>query len=126
MKITVLMENTAISPAFATEHGLSLYIETGKHKILFDAGQSGAFADNAAALGIDLQGTDLAILSHGHYDHADGLPVFLQRNSHAKIYVNEHAFLPCYHGRDRYIGITPQLRGCDRLVPPLKHSHNTM
>jgi hypothetical protein len=53
MTITCLMENTAAREGIACEHGLSLYIETGCHKILFDAGQSGAFADNAEALGID-------------------------------------------------------------------------
>ena len=51
MKIWTLMENTACS-GLAAEHGLSLYIETGTHKILFDAGQSGAFADNAEKMGI--------------------------------------------------------------------------
>jgi metal-dependent hydrolase (beta-lactamase superfamily II) len=28
MKISVLMENTALSPEFACEHGLSLHIQT--------------------------------------------------------------------------------------------------
>ena len=54
MKIVTLMENTACHPGLTAEHGLSLYIETATHKILFDAGQTGAFADNAEKLGIDL------------------------------------------------------------------------
>ena len=53
MNIYALMENTPYSQKFAAEHGLSLYIETGRHKILFDTGQRGAFADNASILGID-------------------------------------------------------------------------
>ena len=47
MKIVTLMENTACREGLACEHGLSLYIETGGHRILFDAGQTEAFADNA-------------------------------------------------------------------------------
>ena len=33
MKIRALMENTARAPEIFSEHGLSLYIETGKHQI---------------------------------------------------------------------------------------------
>lgn len=54
MKIVTLMENTACDETLAAEHGLSLYIETGAHTILFDAGASGAFVDNAEKLGVDL------------------------------------------------------------------------
>ena len=43
MKLWVLMENTACCDDFAAEHGLSLYMETGKRRILFDMGQSAAF-----------------------------------------------------------------------------------
>ena len=42
MKLWVLMENSA-NAGFAAEHGLSLYIEAAGSRILFDAGQSGAF-----------------------------------------------------------------------------------
>lgn len=72
MKITTLMENTASSDCFTAEHGLSIYIETKDHIILFDSGPSGAFADNAAKLGVDLAKAEMAILSHGHYDHGGG------------------------------------------------------
>ena len=89
MKITTLIENTALSPAFAAEHGLSLFVETENSRFLFDAGQSGAFADNAARLGIDLRTADFAVLSHGHYDHGGGMLRFLERNRRAKIYVTK-------------------------------------
>ena len=54
MRITVLVENTSLSDEIIAEHGLSLYIETGDRKILFDMGQSELFAKNANSLGIDL------------------------------------------------------------------------
>ena len=36
MLIKTLVENTAVSEDFGSEHGLSLYIETKKQKILVD------------------------------------------------------------------------------------------
>ena len=44
MKITALSENTSRDPQIGCEHGLSLYIETQSHTILFDMGQSALFA----------------------------------------------------------------------------------
>ena len=60
MKITTLLENKTTCDALRYEHGLSLYIETEKHKILFDSGASDAFWENARALGIDLAQVDIA------------------------------------------------------------------
>lgn len=110
MKITVLMENTAPEGCGLTpEHGLSLYIEYRGKKLLLDAGSSGKFADNARALGVDLSAVELAALSHGHYDHADGLRRFFQINDRAKVYVRPGAAGP-YFARDpdacRFIGIS--------------------
>ena len=72
MIIKVLSENTAASDEFGCEHGLSLYVETGKHRLLFDTGASDLFAKNAARLGVELSAVDTAVLSHGHYDHGGG------------------------------------------------------
>ena len=117
MKITTLMENTACSSEFFCEHGLSLYIETEGRRILFDAGQSGAFAENAALLGIDLSQVDTFVLSHGHYDHGGGLPRFLEENDKAKIYVNHFAFEPHFNGTEKYIGLRKELEGNPRILP---------
>lgn len=116
MKITVLMENTTSRPDLICEHGLSLYIEACGKKILFDAGQTGAFADNAEKLGVDLTAVDFAVLSHGHYDHGGGLLRFLEINRTAPIYLRREAFGPHYNGTDKYIGLDPALRDCGRLV----------
>lgn len=115
MRIVTLMENSAL-PGLTAEHGLSLYIEFGQTRILFDAGQSGAFADNARALGVDLGQVDFAVLSHGHYDHGGGLTRFLELNDHAPIYVNQYAFGKHYNALDKYIGLDPELENSQRLI----------
>ena len=114
MKIVTLMENTACREDLCYEHGLSLYIETGNRKILFDAGQSAAFAANAEKLGVDLGAVDFAVLSHGHYDHSGGLGAFLEINEAAPVYVSRHAFEPHYSANG-YIGMDQSLRSSGRF-----------
>lgn len=100
MKITCLTENTSICDEIGYEHGLSLYIETEEHNILFDMGQSDLFFQNAEKLGVDIAAVDIAILSHGHYDHGGGLAKFLEVNSLAPIYISRYAFEPYYNGTE--------------------------
>lgn len=76
MKIKVLMDNIS-SGELAGEWGLSILIEYEGRKILLDTGASGAFAENAEKMGIDLAEVDFAVLSHAHYDHSDGMEAFL-------------------------------------------------
>lgn len=115
MKILSLVENTSARADVGAEHGLSLYMEANGHRILFDMGQSDLFARNARTLGVDLSRVDLAVLSHGHYDHGGGLECFLGLNKKAPVYVHREAFGGYYHGRERYIGIDPALRESQRL-----------
>ena len=117
MKIYTLMENTPCEPRFAAEHGLSLYIETDRHRLLFDTGASGAFADNAALLGVDLSRVELAVLSHDHYDHGGGIARFLAENDHAPVYVQENTFGRRYDAGGKYIGLDPGLAESGRLRP---------
>jgi len=73
MKLTVLTENTA-SRIFYAEHGLSYLIEHDNQVILFDTGHSDVFLRNAGLLEIDLDKVvDFIVLSHGHWDHGNGL-----------------------------------------------------
>ncbi len=58
------------------EHGLSLYIRIDEYAFLFDTGQSDVYINNAKKLNVDLDKIDTIVLSHGHYDHANGLKFF--------------------------------------------------
>ncbi len=113
--VTALLENTVSCPAVQAEHGLSLVIETAGHTVLFDAGQTDLFAKNALTIGVDLADIDIAVLSHGHYDHGGGMTTFLAINDHAPLYLSRYAFEPHYNGREKYIGLSPVLMDSDRL-----------
>ncbi len=115
MKITVLAENTSAGE-LRSEHGLSLYIETKKHRLLFDSGQSGLFAENAKKLGVNIADADIAVLSHGHYDHGGGLLRFLELNDKARIYISKYAFGSYYNGTKKYIGLDRRLSKSKRVV----------
>nr|WP_307774390.1 MBL fold metallo-hydrolase [uncultured Cetobacterium sp.] len=87
-----MVENKTSNKELSKEHGLSLYIETNGKKILFDVGESKKFLKNAKKMGIDISDIDCLILSHGHKDHAGGLPYFLEENKKARIYCSDRFF----------------------------------
>ena len=92
--ITTLVENCVYGRKLQAEHGLSLYIETSGHRLLFDTGASDLFIRNARLLHIDLQKVDYLILSHGHSDHTGGLRHFLELNKQATVVCKREAFSP--------------------------------
>ena len=95
MEIKVLMDNVSRGDLLS-EWGLSVYIVYGQKHILLDGGTTGEFVKNAQAMGVDLSQIDFAVLSHAHYDHADGLEAFFEKNGHAKVYLREGAEENCY------------------------------
>lgn len=119
MLITTLVENNSISDELQTEHGLSLYIELNDQKILVDLGASDLFAQNAAKMGVDIAAVDVAVISHGHWDHGGGIKTFLQANKQAKIYLNRNAFGDYYAKREQdvsYIGLDKDLLPQERFI----------
>ena len=116
MKITVLCENVSHAPEIEAEHGLSLFVESEGRRILFDMGQTELFARNANILGVKLSQIDLAVLSHGHYDHGGGLESFLRENLTAPVYVHPKAFEAHFHGAEKYIGLASSLKENERFV----------
>lgn len=123
LSITVLVENSP-TDGLLNEHGLSLLICYGGQQILLDFGQSEAFACNAESLGIDLSQVNQAVLSHAHYDHADGMEAFFTLNDHAPLHLSAACAENCWSTKGgtaeaHYVGIKQGLleRYQTRLSP---------
>ncbi len=109
IRVTVLVENTAVKAKQRAEHGLSMLIERDGEFILFDTGQTNAIVHNARLMGVDLTKVKKVILSHGHYDHVGGLK-FVLDYAKPKVYAHPEIFRKRYSklsddGNLRYIGI---------------------
>ena len=101
MTVTILTDNFPGSHT-AAEHGLSYLIEHDGKKLLFDTGQSDLFLKNASAMGIDVTDIDLIILSHGHFDHGNGL----EHLSGGSLVCHPDCFVKRYRKKDNlYIGL---------------------
>ncbi len=96
MKLTVLTENTA-SGHFLAEFGLSYFIEHDGLNILFDTGHSDVFLKNAEKLQLDISKADIVVLSHGHWDHGNGLKYL----SGKRLLSHPGAFIRRFHRNER-------------------------
>jgi len=106
MKISILADNHAGSHTRA-EHGLSYLIEYDHKKILFDTGQSDLFLKNADIMDVNPANTDLIILSHGHFDHGNGLTHL----SEGRLICHPDCFVKRYRMKDHvYIGLRNPLK----------------
>ena len=120
MKVYVLVDN-ADGEGLKGEWGLSFYIEYNGRTLLLDAGLSVLFAENAERMGLDLSKVDLAVLSHAHDDHSNGLDRFFELNEHAPLYVASGCDENCYDRKAlfyKYAGIPRGImkRHADRII----------
>ena len=116
MRIINLVENVPGVSGCEAAHGLSFWIETAKHCVLMDAGPSRELLlRNAETLGVDLSKADTAVLSHGHYDHADGLTAL---GASARIYLRKGCGDSFYSGSGdslHDIGMAPEVKEIKQL-----------
>ncbi len=93
VKITVLVDNNA-NGTLNSPWGLAMLVETTDLAILFDSGPSPfALENNSASLGIDLESTcDLAVASHQHPDHVDGLSYVSSIHNNLTLYTPYYGF----------------------------------
>jgi len=101
MKISVLTENFA-GADFQAEHGLSYLIEHENFELLFDTGHSDLFLRNAQKLNINLSDVDTVVLSHGHWDHGNGLKYLKNKT----LITHPNSFIKRYRkSNNSYIGL---------------------
>ena len=110
MTLTILAENHPHPEmsGLKSDHGFALHAQLEDSALLYDFGAEDTLLPNSKALGIDLSMIDTAILSHGHYDHADGIGDFLDHNDKAMIHHGRGAFQPRWSiskGSPREVGI---------------------
>lgn len=117
MKITVLVENNSrIDNYLFSEPALSLFIEHKGKKILFDAGYSDVFLQNASKLDINLENITDIVLSHGHNDHTRGLCSLKLKNKTIKLTAHPNIF-------DEKIGEDKIHYGCPISEQELKRNY---
>lgn len=84
LRISILTENVA-GNIYKAEHGISYLIESPDRNILFDTGHSNTYLENAGLMNIDLCSLiDTIVLSHGHWDHANGMKYLVDLVSKGK------------------------------------------
>lgn len=91
------MKRTTGACLCCASHGLSLLVTAhgpdGKRSLLFDGGPVDMSMErNAVRLGVDFAAVGAVVLSHGHWDHAGGLPKALEMMRAA----NGGRRTPCY------------------------------
>ena len=102
LELTVLVENKSGRDDLFPANGLSFLFEDGDERILFDTGPDETFLTNAKILGVSLEDITNVVLSHGHYDHAGGIPALASFLEKAEVRPN----LICHPDWmvERYVG----------------------
>lgn len=73
VRILCVMDNVVSgNKGLEARHGLSLYLEAGGKKVLFDFGQGKETWENGKRLGVPFDQLDYLVFSHSHYDHCAG------------------------------------------------------
>ncbi|MBO7302087.1 MAG: MBL fold metallo-hydrolase [Bacteroidaceae bacterium] len=99
MTITILIDNALPlnENNLVAEHGLSLYIKTDNNEILCDTGASGRFLDNAKSIGLDIEKSHFAFISHGHNDHCGGIGNFFEAVTLKNVYMHKDILTEQYY-----------------------------
>ncbi len=107
LEVVVLRDNTAAREGLQAGHGLAMRVRTPAGCVIFDTGDSAETWQNADALGLEIPQVCCVALSHGHYDHTNGLPALLEQLGGVMVTAHPAIFDPRYARRDdgvEYIG----------------------
>jgi 7,8-dihydropterin-6-yl-methyl-4-(beta-D-ribofuranosyl)aminobenzene 5'-phosphate synthase len=87
VEITVLLDNYP-NGTLQNPWGVSFYVETSDHTILFDAGiDPHALGNNSITLGKNISEVDFVVISHEHGDHYLGLEYVAEVNPGIDVYI---------------------------------------
>ncbi|MBK9336429.1 MAG: MBL fold metallo-hydrolase [Lewinellaceae bacterium] len=91
--ITNLYDAFGNNPSLQKDFGFSCILRHEGRTILFDAGSNAdIFRNNVKQMGIDLKKLDAIVISHGHFDHLNGIDYVLKINPKVKIYMPYDVF----------------------------------
>ncbi len=115
MRITVLYNNDAMD-GFEPDWGFACVLDGGE-RLLFDIGaKPDILAGNMKAAGVDPKTIGKVVLSHDHWDHADGLPHVCEANPAVTVYV-----LPSFRTEVKEMVVPPgrlvEVVGPQEIVP---------
>jgi len=103
IQIKTISENTAGTPLVMAEWGLSMEIQLGSRKILFDtgAGNINVLRHNMMVMQVEPSEISRIVLSHAHQDHTGGLRYFLSQRAYRtsdkiSIYCHPKTLEPTY------------------------------
>ena len=99
VKINVIYDDlNGAEVGFVKSFGFAALVEIEDKKILFDAGtKEDLLNKNLSALKVLPSQIDAVILSHNHYDHANGLSAITRDNPKVPVYVHKYWNNPVRH-----------------------------
>jgi 7,8-dihydropterin-6-yl-methyl-4-(beta-D-ribofuranosyl)aminobenzene 5'-phosphate synthase len=99
VKINVVYDDLdGVEADFMKSFGFAALIEIEDKKLLFDVGtKEDVLKKNLSALKILPSQIDAVILSHNHYDHANGLSAIMRDNPNIPVYVHKYWNNPVRH-----------------------------
>lgn len=99
MRVKILIDNCSSidNPCLNSEHGLSVYVESGGVCFLCDMGLSEKYRENASLMGVGLSAVNFAFVSHGHNDHTGGLTDFLCVYPGVSVYLSPEVLAHKYY-----------------------------
>ncbi|ADG13807.1 beta-lactamase domain protein [Methanocaldococcus infernus ME] len=105
--IKIVIDNITNSKLLA-QHGLSILIDE-KKRILFDAGQDEKVLEHNLKLLGEKEKFDYFVLSHGHYDHSDGLKYLIENELIETVILHKDALKKRFYN-GRYIGVSEEVK----------------
>ena len=92
LRITILCDNIVGIPLGIGEHGFSAFVDVNEESILVDTGRGVGILPNAMVFGKDLKQVKKICVSHGHFDHTEGLPQVLGLARGAEVHAHPGIF----------------------------------